>query len=916
MPTPIYDLALILNLDEQTLSLRRVYARDQLRPLGLPCFVQGATLRCALYLVDSAGAYLPRSGDAAYLPRATLGHPGLAAPLLTIASDDFTIIPETGTPKLGWSFELPLTTAELAAYLRDSRSRNTLLELTLADGAAEVETLYRADVTLLPALFDPEFTPPTYEDLVNAVQAAQAAQLAAEASETAAAGSATAAATARDAAQAAQTAAEAARDAANTSATAAYNSALAASSSATAAAASANAAASARDAAQAAQTAAETAKAAAEVAQAAAAASASAASGSAAASASSATAAASARDAAQAAQAAAEAARDAAQAAQVASAASAAAAAASAAAALTSQNAAAASASAAASSATTALNAIALQFKGGVAGASVPATSTLAGDWYRITSAGTSQSKTWAVGDMAIYNGTSGSWTQIPGALVAEDRVLKGDLGCALKPVLFHDGATSGSRCYARLGTAGDGLGTPGQPFTVLKRFRMPTAAATRNLLHLGSSSDGSTAGFGLQCYLHSTDKLRVEIGDVTSANRRYVGTDLGVVSRYAGLICAVAITYDGSAAKPKLYLQGPEEATTEASTGSAPAWNAGFNDDFLVEGTMQGGSLWVGLAEPAIIINRVLTAAEILAWTQTNRLPDDCELGTGSMVARYTSDFSAGIDSWAITHPGNTITGNVDGVFGQNDCLSIQMGSGNPTGGASRDLNYTRGRRYRITGFLAVPASNTSKTARVNDSSASAAKAGVADYVLTADTWTPFTVEYEASAAQLALRLVGSVATDILYARAVLVYDLGPIAKPKIIPEAIIHPGSGANAIATVTTPGVKALGDKPETIVLPGPAMTADGFVHLDQIITPTGYELAAAYATQTGTATSTITVRETSSGGTTVATAALSASVKQVALTVSNGLLAANKKLHLTNSAWGGNTVTPFFVFRRCS
>jgi len=45
----------------------------------------------------------------------------------------------------------------------------------------------------------------------------------------------------------------------------------------------------------------------------------------------------------------------------------------------------------------------------------VPATSTLAGDYYKITSAGTSQSKTWALGDQAIYNGTSGSWTQIAG---------------------------------------------------------------------------------------------------------------------------------------------------------------------------------------------------------------------------------------------------------------------------------------------------------------------------------------------------------------------------------------------------------------------------------------------------------------------------------------------------------------------
>jgi hypothetical protein len=79
------------------------------------------------------------------------------------------------------------------------------------------------------------------------------------------------------------------------------------------------------------------------------------------------------------------------------------------------------SANAAASSASTALNALALQYKGGIAGASVPATAPLAGDYYKITTAGTSQSKTWVVGDQAIYNGSSGSWTQVTGFFAAAD---------------------------------------------------------------------------------------------------------------------------------------------------------------------------------------------------------------------------------------------------------------------------------------------------------------------------------------------------------------------------------------------------------------------------------------------------------------------------------------------------------------
>lgn len=73
---------------------------------------------------------------------------------------------------------------------------------------------------------------------------------------------------------------------------------------------------------------------------------------------------------------------------------------------------------------------LAESFKGGIDGSSVPSTSPIAGDYYLITTAGTSQGKTWAVSDLAIYNGTAGSWTQIAGSLVGavKERVLLSEL--------------------------------------------------------------------------------------------------------------------------------------------------------------------------------------------------------------------------------------------------------------------------------------------------------------------------------------------------------------------------------------------------------------------------------------------------------------------------------------------------------
>lgn len=57
-----------------------------------------------------------------------------------------------------------------------------------------------------------------------------------------------------------------------------------------------------------------------------------------------------------------------------------------------------------------------IQYKGTVAGASVPASSGATGDYYLIASAGTSQAITWAVGDFAVWNGAAWQKVAMAGA--------------------------------------------------------------------------------------------------------------------------------------------------------------------------------------------------------------------------------------------------------------------------------------------------------------------------------------------------------------------------------------------------------------------------------------------------------------------------------------------------------------------
>lgn len=496
----------------------------------------------------------------------------------------------------------------------------------------------------------------------------------------------------------------------------------------------------------------------------------------------------------------------------------------------------------------------------------------------------------------------------------------------AIGPTNYHDGATSGACARTPLGTPGDGIGAPGGRVTVLKVVKFPTAAATRALWSLCNAANGSYTGNALNCYLHSGDKLRVEIGDVTAVNRRYIGTDNAITSRFAGKRVPVAVTHDGTSAAPLAYLNGLLEAATGATTGTPPAWDAGFGDDWLLEGMMQGSSLWQGEADPAIVINAVLTAAEILEWSQTGRLPSWCAIGTGTNVAKYTSDFSASVNGWT-TNSNQTQAGNVNmdadsaGVPPSNGWLKTALTATRTFTFYRNAQDLRRGSAVWIEADVFIPPGSPithvyfgsrDGGTTTTPSTPQAVVAGsvtrvkglvilgtAADISVNANTSSSFTLATVTSGAAL-------------YLKNITIVECGPLAKPQAQPGCCILTDGGDNKIAQVLTPGVTVMGVKPETIAIPIPAMTADGFIHLDQVIVPAGYKLIGAEIERpAGASTGTITIRETSSGGTTVATGTLAAIVE---LTLSNVYSAAGKKLHLANSSWSSSTITGRLIFRR--
>jgi len=102
-------------------------------------------------------------------------------------------------------------------------------------------------------------------------------------------------------------------------------------------------------------------------------------------------------------------------------------------------------------------------------------------------------------------------------------------------------------------------------------------------------------------------------------------------------------------------------------------------------------------------IYNRALSVTECLAYCL--RGPEFADVG-GSQTAIYTSDFSAGADSWTATN--STGDGNIDGIDGEDNCFRMTIS----TTGTGRRINRTipqinAGKVVQITGKVYWPVAN-----------------------------------------------------------------------------------------------------------------------------------------------------------------------------------------------------------------
>lgn len=334
---------------------------------------------------------------------------------------------------------------------------------------------------------------------------------------------------------------------------------------------------------------------------------------------------------------------------------------------------------------------------------------------------------------------------------------------------LFADGSAS----YILSGTSGVNFGT--SDFTILVSLRLTdyTPASTATLF--ASHTSGNNR---IVLNLLTNGQLSLAFIDSGGSTTAYSMTpDVSLVDGETYLI-AVTADRDGNAT---LYINGVSDrdksgsgvtvsisgsSAVDIGSGNANVWGA-FNTVF---GTLYGLRAF----------NQAISSATVLILAQSGAVPYS-DLA-GAVSASYTSDFSAGVDGW--TGSEMTVSGNVDGIGGQDNNLSAYASVNNTTHFAAKASVLSVGRRYLLTFSYRIPSANTNlKQLLVRDDGSTT----ISDALTATDAWTSVSLEFVAvstglrfygrnASASITFAGAGSASDDLFYIRGVTIQPLGAV--------------------------------------------------------------------------------------------------------------------------------------------
>lgn len=358
---------------------------------------------------------------------------------------------------------------------------------------------------------------------------------------------------------------------------------------------------------------------------------------------------------------------------------------------------------------------------------------------------------------------------------------LVGDVGSAVRAAadsyggVSFDGATSGTRITSSL--TGQQIGTG--DFTVWVRFRCPAsipASGNGSLPGIWALSDSATATYranAILLYLDSSSQLRLLRYGANQATDNRIATITNFVTTWAGQVVDVVATRAGNVVK--LYVNGTDTSLVEVSAGTAPAWGASVVSDFFNVGMQSAANIFGDRIYRAVLFNRALSASDVAELSVSGVNPAD---QWGTQTAAYSSNFSAGTNSWTAVN--GTAAGNIDAIGGQDDNLRFTQGTGAMTYSGVYRGGFAGKKRHRITASYFIPSGQSQIVAVKSEFIGPPPSASDSQTVTNA--WTTFSHEGIVSAADGFVRIYSTFTgptgngTDVFYLRAITVERIGAI--------------------------------------------------------------------------------------------------------------------------------------------
>jgi hypothetical protein len=173
---------------------------------------------------------------------------------------------------------------------------------------------------------------------------------------------------------------------------------------------------------------------------------------------------------------------------------------------------------------------------------------------------------------------------------------------------------------------------------TILASFKAPTTnPSTTAVIWCWCASVAAPNTESIKMEVSATGILRVRMRAVTTADERLASVNANLVSGWSGKPVVVKVSTT-AAGVLSISIDGVEQAYTESTGGTAPAWNYAHSDLTLFVGSSSAGNAFVTTFYRFAIFNRILSNTETVNWKDVGTPYEDKD---GSVTVLNSGTFT-----------------------------------------------------------------------------------------------------------------------------------------------------------------------------------------------------------------------------------------------------------------------------------